>query len=332
MSLLDTLKFVRGGVARKDLAPILNHFRIKNGVISGSNGSIAISAPIALTLDCQPKAAPFTEAIKICESMDATPVLSLTKAGRLTVAAGKFKVHIECLNENFPDVEPDGQEIPLEPVILEAFRVLEPLIGEDASRPWCRGVLLRGGSAFATNNAAIGQYWVNAALPFDLNIPDEAIREILRSKDAPVSLRATEQSATFKWSDGRQIKTQLLNTHWPDIAPVLDRACEVKPIPAGFFEGLSRLAKYTDAANRVFFSGKELRTSLVDEDGAAAELDEELPLGIYNLKLLSALDGLIEAVDFSLYPAPALFFGPNGKDGYPVFRGAIVGMKGGELK
>lgn len=332
MSLLDTLKFVRGGVARKDLAPILNHFRIKNGVISGSNGSIAISAPIGLTLDCQPKAEPFTNAIKICEAMDATPALSLTKAGRLTVAAGKFKVHIECLNEDFPDVEPDGQTIALDPVILEAFKVLEPLIGEDASRPWCRGILLRGGSAFATNNAAIGQYWVNAQLPFDLNIPDEAIREILRSKDAPTSLRATERSATFQWDDGRKIKTQLLNTHWPDIAPVLDRGCDPKPVPAGFFAGLSAISKYTDAANRVFFAGRELRTSLVDEDGAAVELDEVLAPGVYNLKLLAALDGLVATVDFALYPAPALFFGPNTEAGYPVFRGAIVGMKGGELK
>lgn len=331
MSLLDTLKFVRGGVARKDLAPILNHFRIKNGVISGSNGSIAISAPIALSLDCQPKAAPFTEAIKICEAMDQVPTLSLTAKGRLTVAAGKFKVHIECLNEEFPDVEPDGHKIVLDPVILEAFRVLEPLIGEDASRPWCRGILIRAGSAFATNNAAIGQYWINCNFPFDINIPDEAVREILRSKEPPSELRATERSATFMWSDGRSLKTQLLNTHWPDIAPVLDRACSPTPIATGFFEGLAAISKYTDPANRVFFRGSSLCTSLADEDGASIELAEELPPGIYNLKLLSALDGLVATVDFSLYPAPALFFGPVTDAGYPVFRGAIVGMKGDKL-
>lgn len=331
MSLLDTLKFVRGGVARKDLAPILNHFRIKNGVISGSNGSIAISAPIDLSLNCQPKAEPFTNAIKICEDMDKVPALSLTAAGRLTVKAGSFKVHIECLDEEFPDVEPDGQTIALEPGIMEAFNVLEPLIGEDASRPWCRGILLRGGSAFATNNAAIGQYWVNAQLPFDLNIPDEAIREILRAKDAPSLLRATERSATFVWEDGRQIKTQLLNTHWPDVSPVLDRPCVARGVPTGFFEGLGQLAKYTDAANRVFFRDRELRTSRADEDGASVELDEVLPAGIYNLKLLRALDGLVATVDFSLYPAPALFFGPVTDSGYPLFRGAIVGMRGDAL-
>src|ERR1700748_928221 len=110
MNLLDSLKFVKGAVSRKDQLAALTHFGIKDGRITAYNGLIALSSPIALSLDCQPKAAPFIKAIEICESMEATPALSITKGGKLTVAAGKgFRVHIECVEENVHLThEPEG--------------------------------------------------------------------------------------------------------------------------------------------------------------------------------------------------------------------------------
>lgn len=331
MSLLDSLKFVKGGVARKDLAPVLNHFSIKDGVICGSNGNITLSSPIALSLDCQPKAQPFTKAIEICESMDSVPTLSVTKGGKLTVAAGKFRVHIDCWPEEWPMGEPEGQEIPVEPAMMEAFKVLAPLIGEDASRPWARGILLRQGSAYATNNVVIGQYWVNCILPFDMNIPEECIRELLRVKgSAPTRIRATDRSVAFIYEDGRYVHSQLLSTQWPNVGPVLDRPCEPRGIPVSFFASLGSLVPYVDAAKRIFFTGTGLSTHLGEGEGATISFDEtdSIPYkGAYNIELLRCLDGLVAQVDWSLYPAPALFFGPNTDAGYPLFRGAIVGMK-----
>jgi DNA polymerase III sliding clamp (beta) subunit (PCNA family) len=331
MSLLDSLKFVKGGVARKDLAPVLNHFRIQDGVISGSNGNITLSAPIALSLNCQPKAQPFTKAIEICESMDAVPTLSLTKAGKLTVAAGKFRVHIDCWPEDWPMGQPEGQEVAIQPEMMEAFKVLAPLIGEDASRPWARGILLRDGSAFATNNVVIGQYWVNCTLPFDMNIPEECIRELLRVKgEPPIRMRATDRSVAFIYADGRYVQSQLLSTEWPNVGPVLDRQCAPMGLPDGFFLSLANLSPYVDAARRVYFTGSGIATHLSEGEGAAIAFGEDggiLHKGVYNLDLLRCLDGLVASVDWSLYPAPALFFGPNSDAGYPVFRGAIVGMK-----
>lgn len=336
-SILDTLKFVKGSVARKDLAPVLNHFRIANSVITGFNGNISLSAPIALSLDCQPKAAPFTKAIEICESMEAVPTLSMTKGGKLTIAAGKFKVHIDCIDESFPPLEPEGEVIDIQPGMMEAFKILAPLIGEDASRPWARGILIRDGSAYATNNVVIGQYWVNCKLPFDINIPEECIRELLRLNkgELPVRIHATGRSITFGWSDGRFLKSQLLSTEWPNLGPVLDRPSMARRVPGDFFRILDRLAPYVDQAKRVFFLGNQLSTHMGEGQGATFGLDEsddmELLTGAYNIDLLRSLDGLVDKVDWSLYPAPALFFGPDTTEGYPLFRGAIVGMKLGAL-
>jgi hypothetical protein len=328
--MLDSLKFIKGSVAKKDLVPALTHFSIKNGVIKGYNGVICMAAPIPLALDCQPKAIPFTRAIEICEGLPDAPSFSMTGAGRLTVKSGKFKVNIECIDDEFPPIDPDGELVELKPGLLDAFKVLAPMIAEDASRPWARGILLRDGSAFATNNVVIGQYWVGYKMPFDMNVPDECIKEVLRVKMDPTGVSATTRSITFHFPDGRWIKSQLLTTDWPNVSPVLDKPSDSTPIPSEFFPNLTRLAPYADISRRLFIRGNTLSTHVEEGLGASAivhGLPEGLR-GVYNLDLLRSLDGLVATIDFTLYPQPALYFGPNTDAGYPLLRGAVVGMKG----
>jgi hypothetical protein len=328
--MLDALKFVKGAVARKDPVPVLTHYRIKDGVICGFNGLICMASPIALALDCQPKAQPFTEAIKICEELESTPSFAMTPAGRLTVKSGKFKVHIECSPEEYPPVAPEGEQVPVEPGLLEAFKTLAPMIGQDASRPWARGILLRDGSAFATNNVVIGEYWVGYKMPFDMNVPEECIKEVLRVKQDPTAISATARSITFHFDNGRWIKSQLLTTDWPNVGPVLNKPSNATPVPPDFFDILGRIAAYADQSRKVHFLGNTLATHTDDGVGASVLVDDpvwRVERGTYNIDLLRALDGLVAKIDFSLYPQPALFFGPDSTAGYPLLRGAVVGMK-----
>lgn len=327
--MIDVLKFIKGSVARKDFLPVLTHFSIKDGVIKGHNGVICMASPIELSIDCQPKAAPFTKAIEICEEIEEPPSFSLTAAGRLTIKAGKFKTHIECSTEEFPPLNPEGERIEVRPGLLEAFKSLAPMIAEDASRPWARGILFRDGSAYATNNCIIGQYWVGYEMPFDLNVPEECIKEILRVKQEPVAISANSNSITFHYESGRWIKSQLLTTNWPNVAPVLDRPCAPAPLSPDFFDVLRRLAPYADASRRVHFRADRVCTHLNEGIGADFQFDAILAeRGTYNIDLLRSLDGLVAAVDWSLYPQPALFFGPDTDAGYPLLRGAVVGMNG----
>lgn len=330
--MLDALKFIKGSVAKKDLVPALTHFNISNGQIRGYNGLIAMGAPMALSLDCQPKAAPFHKAIEICEGLEEAPSFAMTAAGKLTIKAGKFKVHIECIEAPFPPMEPEGERIDIQPGLLNAFKALAPMIAEDASRPWARGILLRDGSAFATNNVVIGQYWIGYKMPFDMNVPDECVKELLRVKVDPTGISATTRSITFHYADGRWIKSQLLTTDWPNVSPVLDRPSQPTPVPPEFFSNLARLAPYADTARKFFIRGNTLSTHAEDGIGASAVvegLSEDGTLrGAYNLDLLRSLDGLVATIDFTLYPQPVLFFGPHTDAGYPVLRGAVVGMKG----
>lgn len=330
MALLDAIKFIRGSVSRKDIVPVLTHYSIKDGVAKGYNGMICMATPIDLSIDCQPKAAPFFKAIEHCEEMEGAPAFSMTAAGRLTIKQGAFKVHIDCIADEFPPMEPEGQRIEVKAGLLAAFKALAPMIAEDASRPWARGILLRDGSAYATNNVVIGQYWIGYQMPFDMNVPEECIKEILRVKQEPIAISANPNSITFHYENGRWIRSQLLSTDWPNVAPVLDRPSSPAPLPSDFFDVLGRLAPYADASRRIHIRANRLCTHLNEGLGADFEYDSVVAeRGIYNIDLLRTLDGLVASVDWSLYPQPALFFGPNTDAGYPLLRGAVVGMKGG---
>lgn len=335
--MLDSLKFVRGAVSKKDPVPVLTHFSIHDGMIRGFNGVICMAAPIQLDINCQPKAIPFVKAVEICEDLESTPAFSMTAAGRLTIKSGKFKTHIECSADQFPDMQPEGDQIAVEPGLLAAFKALAPMIAEDASRPWARGILIRNGSAFATNNVVIGEYWIGAQLPFEINVPEECIREVLRVKMDPTGISSTPRSITFHYANGSWIKSQLLSTDWPNVSPVLDKPSRPTPVPPDFFPNLARLAPYADTSRRLFISGNTLHTHVAEGEGASAVVEWDQAdgstgsptRGVYNLDLLRSLDGLVAGIDFSLYPQPCLFFGPVTDAGYPLLRGAVVGMKGG---
>jgi len=282
-----------------------------------------------LAIDCQPLAAPFISAIAACERLEAVPSLSLQSSGRLRIVAGKFRVNIECSPDDFPHYLPEGQYIDLQPGLLKAFEILEPFVGEDASRPWARGVLIRDGSAFATNNVVIGQYWLGWKFSFDMNIPDECIREVIRVRKEPTGISASDRSVAFHYDDGRWIRTQLLTTSWPSIEPVLDRPATAIAIPPDFFDGLDYLEPYCDDNRSVHFkNNRTLSTHVQDELGATFELDTPLGdaalRGRYNIDQLRHLAKTVGVCDFSLYPAPALFYGSGDLS---VFRGAIVGMR-----
>lgn len=315
--MIDDLKFVKGAVAPKDIVPALSHFRILDGRIKAYNGAIAICSPIELGINCQPKAVDLIKAIETCKD---TVHLSMTPAGRLTVKSGKFKAHINCVTEDFPDVEPQGEVYQLAGGFLPALKVLEPLIAEDASRPWARSVLFRGQFAHATNNVVICQYWLGFTFPFDLGIPHAAVNELLRIGIEPTSIQMCENSATFHFPGDRWLRTQTNSTEWPNIDRVLDKP-EITPVdlPAGFFADLEDLRPHVDDLNRCYFVGGSIGTHIDDGLGARIEMPAGFPDGmVFNLTQLRLLAKVATSFDFN--QTPAMFFGEN-------LRGAISQMR-----
>ena len=326
--MLKELRFVMGAVAKKDLLPAMTHFRIENGHVRSYNGVLAISSPIALDIACCPRADAMVKAIASCQ--EAT-MISVTPNGRLSIKSGKFRAIVDTIQGQTPHVEPAGDHIQFDgEALLGAFKVLEPFIGTDASRPFTNGVLLDGGSAYATNNTCLVQYWIGpGAFPVRMNVPRAAIKEVLRVDEAPTHGQVTPDSITFHYTDGRWIRSQLLNTEWPmDLISGLFEPRDEQgqpvqvnpqPLPEDFFTGLAQVKAQVDGASRVYILDGALRTHTDPDEGSCYELDLGVE-GLYNLHMLSLLEGVVSTIDLSRYPAPALFFGDK-------LRGAIIGMR-----
>ena len=315
--MLEDLKFVQGAVARKDFVQALTHFRISGGFIKGYNGSLALCSPIGLDLEVTPKAVPFIKAIQTCKD---TVQLNMTPSGRLSIKSGPFKAFVDCTEEAYPDVQPEGEILELDGNLLKALKILNPFIADDASRQWARGVMFRGPSAFATNNVTLVEYWLGYSFPVEINIPKPAVQELIRIGEEPTRFQVSERSATFHYASGRWLRTQLYSTQWPDLAKVLGRDSSPQPLPAGFFAALGDLLPFTDDLERVFFLGSSVATTPVEGLGASSALAGLPELGIYHIKQLQLLEGVAETIDLAQYPAPCLFYGDK-------IRGAIVGMR-----
>lgn len=333
--MLDALKFVQGAVAKKDFIPAMTHFSIEKGVVRAYNGVIGLSSPLPFNIDCNPKAVPLVQAISQCSD---TIELSMTPAKRLCIRSGDFKQFIECIEEETPHVTPDGKHIDLSPTITEvdkdgkevqitlgglmlrAFKTLETFIGDDASRPWGTGVLLRGECAYATNNVILVECWMRAQFPVMVNVPKVAIREILRINKPPTHAQVTDNSMTFHYEDSRWIRTQLLNNEWPDVDKLLGKENAATPIDPRIFVALGKVKQAADKMGRVFIKDGVFSTTVEPTEGAHYKVPDLKAEGIYQINMLMLLEGVATHMDFTGYPTPCIFYGDD-------IRGAIIGMR-----
>lgn len=319
--MLNSLKFVMGAVSKKDMVPEMKHFAIRQGRVHAYNGRLALSSPIPFDLDCYPKADTLYKAIQNCEE---TVQMSLTAAGKLKVVSGDFKAMVPCLEKSELHSLPAGDILELDgDALLQAFKLLEPFIGDDASRPWANGILLKDGCAHATCNVVLVQYWLGLQLPHSLNIPFQAVREVLRVNEPPAQLQIEQNSITFHFTDGRWIKSSLFE-NWPNISPILDRITSdgLQPIDTRIFDALKKLKPFTDKTEQVIFTAGAVSTHADEnEEGGRIALPGSEMTGIHSLSMLMLLKGVATYADFSTYPNPCSFQGTN-------LRGAIIGRRG----
>lgn len=316
--MIEDLRFVQGAVARKDYVPCLTHFRIENGRVTGFNGAIALSSPIKFDIPCSPRATPFVKAIQTCPE---TIQLHLTPQQRLCVKSGPFTAYVECTQEPFPEIKPDGDEFDFRGVdLVDALCTLAPFIAEDASRPWAQGIMFAGGSAYATNNIVLLEKWLGGAqVPSPLPIPKEAVTELLRIGENPVTVRIAKDSATFLFESGRWLRAQLCEGVWPDVSSILDAPGQPGALPEGFWAAVESLVPFADDMSKLRFRPGAMSTGESEGDGASMSIAGLPDKGCFNAKQLVLLSRVASAIDFSVYPKPCPFQGDR-------LRGVLVGM------
>lgn len=324
--MLDDLRFVAAAVAKKDYVVDLTHFKIKDGKVMAHNGRLTLCSTINVALDIRPNAAAFLAAVRACP---ATIALTLTPSGRLSVRSGKFKSLVECLPEDGATefLEPEGEEVELGDSFLEGLRLLSPLMGIDASRPFAMGIKLSQASMFATNNVMIGEFWHGKNMPIDAIIPAMAVDQLLRIGEKPTKIQVTENSASFWFGENRWLRTNLIDgSQWPDdkITAVLNSLASgnQQPISDEFREAVTTLKPFLGDVPRIYVYPDRLATSHEEEQGTSMEVSngEGIPLQAYAHKQLEILCEVASSIDWTAYPKPAMFKAQS-------LRGVIVGQR-----
>lgn len=316
--MLKELKFVQGAVGKKEFIPAITHFCIENGTVRAYNGTIALSSPIACDINCKPKAVPMVQAIAKCEN---TITLNMTPTGRLSIKSGSFRALIECIEESQAHVEPEGETVHFDgKVLLEGLKVVQDFVGNDASRPWATGVLLKGQSVFATNNVCLIEYWMGVDFPRVVNVPRSAVVEMIRINEPPTHAQVAANSITFHYADGRWVRSQLYSTEWPDLARVLSSPANPVKVDTELFKGLATIRPFMNKLGQVFLKEGLMHTHEDPNEGASFDIDWSHGDAIYSLDMLQLLEDIAISADFTTYPAPCIFYGER-------LRGAIIGMR-----
>lgn len=320
--MLEALNRVRGAVAKKDLVPVLTHFHIYDGRIQGSNGSLSIdtNCPGVEQLNITVPAVQFLKAVDAC---DGEPSLKITPKGKLSVTRGKFRVLLPLAkHEDFPRSEKQGKSIAMNDLgILEPLKTLQAYIGEDASRPWCCGVLISGEDAYATNNMVLIRTKSNwGALETSINLPGYAVNELLRLKQEPIAIYQQDNCMTFEYSDGTWLKTQLFESTWPDVVG------RIPDTIAGFTEidelgaAVEKILPFCPDPNFPEIQIGPEGVLTADGDMSAEISGIELPKGKFRAEPLLSMLQIATSIEFEAYPRPCPFKGDK-------VEGVIVGVQ-----
>lgn len=318
-SVLEALRFTASAVNHKSPIAEMTHFLIDHGQVRTTDGTLSLGSPIDLDLSCAPHADTLMRACKSCKDVMS---LSLTDGGRLRVKSGKFRALVPCIDVNDCTYhpKPSGYEVEIQgDMLLAAFTKLSPFVATDSLRPWANGILLRGQSAFATNNICLIESWLGIDLPFIANIPLGAIKAVIGQKKPPSKIMSDGNSITFFYESGRWIKTQLYESDWPPVENLLNVQSNPRAIPEGLFDGLDAISNFT-GEDKVHFREGSLWSSKHDSEGASYEVTGLPEDGKYNIASLKLLRDLATSADFDRFPENALFFGDN-------LRGVVMGFR-----
>lgn len=315
--LLSALKFI--GLIAKDIGTSSEtHVRLQSNWATASNGILALGHPIKENFLCCPQNKLFVDALSKCSTYEINEI----DVSRISIKSGKFKAIIPCLAPELVNIiGPDDPIAIIDNRLKDGFEAVGIPEINNAQTIYNASILLNGQSIVGTDGKVIIEYWHGIDLPKGLPIPKNLIGPLTKSGKNLAKFGFSPSSVTFWFDDGAWIKSQLYVEEWPDIAAVLDRPSQQKPVPKDFFNGLDAIRGFTDTS--VYFGANEVRSH---QDGAtgASYAVTGLPSGpIFNLKQLLMIKPYVETIDFQVA-------GPNGGNMLLWFgkncRGAISGI------
>lgn len=325
--MLKALKFVQMGVSTHGFNDTLTHFKISQGMVTGSNGWMTIQAPIGIDITALPKAEPFVRAIAACAG---TVSLHVTPAGKLAVCSDGFKSFVDCLSvDDFPDNP--SLDMPLYPIngdFLGLLKLLFPFILDKeaaAGCEWANSIYVRkDGCAIATNNIALVQKFVGGMVDLSENItiPHHVVKEVLRIGENPQYIGYNSRGILFGYSGDRWMYSVRNIVVFPDeLEQVFQGPYDPQPLPEELYSTLSKIKPFLEDDGYVFMENGTMSTRSVEGAGTVVSMPTCTFKANFNHKHLSALKNVAALMDFGPWPDKACYFvGDN-------LRGVIAGAR-----
>jgi hypothetical protein len=252
--------------------------------------------------------------------------LNMTAGGRLTVKAGKFRAHIDCLGMDTEMLQPApaGEYFEVTGDFLESITTLAPFMSIDASRPWAQGLKIGQHSTYVTNNIILAQRWHGANFPREVIIPSDAVHELIRIREAPKGIQFNDNSLTFYFENKRWLWTHLIaqDGGWGNADRIFEQNTQtegLEDIDEELYSAIDILKPFLEDRGLVYFKGDMLATTPNADEGAS--LDTLVADGpIFHAAQFRSLEKIALKINLSTYPKPCYFTGNK-------LRGVIVGVR-----
>lgn len=317
--MLDVLNVVKGAVADKELIPALTHVHFYEGRVQGGNGKLSIDAPCdGAHDDITVPTVPLINALRACGE---SPDISITDAGKLRIKNGKFRALLPLLdNKAYPASTLEGKVLTRDKTeianFLTACNTLRAFVGNDASRPWCNGIIFEGDRAYATNNVIL------ASVPCPMhgakfNIPSYAVDEVLRlvgTHNYNISeVLLSDNAVSVAFMNGTWLRSNLFNDEWPDLDHILAAYdySDLPVVPAGVADAVDTTKHFVEDKKMptVYFTGDSVNTGEGDVQAVfECSTDSE---AAFRVEPLSQVLAAATNMDLSKHPKPVPFSNPE---------------------
>lgn len=318
-SFLDALLFV-GAVLKETGTPLETHILLSSHWAVGSNGIVTAGSPIKEKVEACPNYNLLKEALSKCEN-DFTIDKFEESDLNIYVRSGKFKAVVPCIDRNSIFISyPDAPVTTINDSFKKAIETVSVLINENGQYVYMCSILMNGMSVITTDTKMIFEYWHAINLPPGLLLPKAFAIVLGKISKNLLQFGFSQSSATFYFTDGSWIKTQLYNDTYPDVSRILNVKCNMLDIPKELFNGLNAVAPFSDNGLAYFDNGI-IRSHLSEDIGASYEI-AGLPKGlIFNIKQLQLIKDFAKQIDFFAQNSNGpmtVFYGDN-------VRGCIAG-------
>jgi hypothetical protein len=313
--LLEAMRFL-SLCQKKDGNEAETYCRLTHNSAVAFNSTLAIGSLIEEDIEACPHTASMILALERCG--DSYSITQLND-NRLLVRSGDFQAFVPCCDPaKLSWAAPDAAQAAITDALTGALKLLAPIVKDKAPTVLAASILLRSGSAIATNRVVIVEAWHGCNLPA-ISIPKAAATAILKSGKKVAWFGLGANTATFGFDDQSWIRTNLFKTQ-EDMSLLLDKfASDPREIKPAFFEAVRKIAPFSKDG-LVYCGGNET----VSSHRSGLQLGGELTLmvegglhkRIYSIDNLKLIEKYVKKIDENAGQNVTMFFGDN-------IRGAI---------